>query len=107
MFKTQDVIGDVIFVAFNDKAMLNHVGLNIECGHFKIMGYDNFGLWVEHPNLYIVNTEDENGNSLPAGEEHRHAHVEHFFLLSQCPGGRQAQRKNLEADGCRRRSCGT
>ena len=54
MFKTQDIIGDVIFMAFNDKKMLNHVGLNIECGHFKIMGYDNFGLWVEHPGLFVV-----------------------------------------------------
>ena len=54
MFKTQDVIGDVVFIAFNDKTMLNHVGLNSECGHFKVMGFDNFGLWVEHPDLYIV-----------------------------------------------------
>tara|TARA_B100001750_G_C14891817_1_gene295465 strand:- start:16 stop:357 length:342 start_codon:yes stop_codon:yes gene_type:complete len=75
MFKTQDIIGDVIFMAFNDKKMLNHVGLNIECGHFKIMGYDNFGLWVEHPGLFVVNSKDENDNQLPAGEDQK-KHIE-------------------------------
>ena len=75
MFKTQDVIGDVVFIALHDKTMLNHVGLNSECGHFKVMGYDNFGLWVEHPDLYIVTAEDDTGNPLPAGEEKKE-HIE-------------------------------
>ena len=75
MFKTEDVVGDVIFIAFHDKTMLNHVGLDLECGHFKIMGYDNFGLWVEHPNLYSVILEDSNGKPLPPGKEKKE-HIE-------------------------------
>ena len=83
MFKTQDVIGDVIFIAFNDKTMLNHVGLNSECGHFKIMGYDNFGLWVEHPNLYIVTSEDESGNPISKeGEDREHIDANIFIHWS-------------------------
>ena len=83
MFKTQDVIGDVIFIAFNDKTMLNHVGLNVECGHFKIMGYDNFGLWLEHPNLYIISNEnDEEGVLKPEGKEKEHIEANIFIHWS-------------------------
>tara|TARA_Y100000996_G_C22428761_1_gene604710 strand:- start:91 stop:426 length:336 start_codon:yes stop_codon:yes gene_type:complete len=81
MFTTQDVIGDVIFIAFNDKTMLNHVGLNAECGHFKIMGYDNFGLWVEHPNLYILTSEDES-ETLSEEEDKEHIDANIFIHWS-------------------------
>ncbi len=51
MFKTEDVIGDIIFISFHEKSFLNHVGIDLECGHFKVKGYDGLGLWVEHPGL--------------------------------------------------------
>ena len=75
MFKTEDVIGDVVFIVFHDKTMLNHVGLDLECGHFKIMGYDNFGLWIEHPNLYQIISEDIDGKPLSPGKEQKE-HIE-------------------------------
>jgi len=75
MFKTEDIIGDVIFISFHDKSILNHIGIDLEFGHFKVMGYDNFGLWVEHPNLYSVILEDSNGKPLPPGKEKKE-HIE-------------------------------
>ena len=47
----------------------------IECVHFNILGYDIFGLWVEHPILYIISTDDEEGNPLP-NEKQKKEHIE-------------------------------
>ena len=69
MFKTEDIIGDIIFISFTDKSTLQHVGIDIEFGHFKVKGYDHLGLWVEHPNLFNLISEDSNGKPLPPGKE--------------------------------------
>ena len=71
----ENIIGDIIFISFQDKSMLNHVGIDLECGHFKVLGHDHLGLWIEHPNLYTINTEDENGKPLPPGKESKE-HIE-------------------------------
>ena len=75
MFKTEDVIGDVIFISFRDKSMLNHVGIDLECGHFKVMGYDHLGIWVEHPGLYSIIAEDSDDKPLPE-EKQKKEHIE-------------------------------
>jgi len=51
MFTTQEIIGDVVYIVFADKERYKDIGLDIQCGHFKVLGYDNIGLWVEHPYL--------------------------------------------------------
>ena len=69
MFTTENIIGDIVFISFQNKSMLNHVGIDLECGHFKVLGYDHLGLWVEHPGLYVVDNEDQDGKPLPPGKE--------------------------------------
>ena len=51
MFTTQEIIGDIVYVSFADKERYKDIGLDLQSGHFKILGYDNIGLWVEHPYL--------------------------------------------------------
>ena len=51
--------------------------------HLMIKGYDNFGLWVEHPNLYIVTSEDESGNPISKdGEDREHIDANIFIHWS-------------------------
>tara|TARA_Y100000996_G_scaffold375402_1_gene326170 strand:+ start:52 stop:393 length:342 start_codon:yes stop_codon:yes gene_type:complete len=69
MFTTENIIGDIVFISFQNKSMLNHVGIDLECGHFKVLGYDHLGLWVEHPGLYIFNGEGKDGKPLRSGKE--------------------------------------
>jgi len=80
MFKTEDIIGDVVFISFNDKDMLEHVGIKAECGHFMIKGFDHLGLWVQHPGLYNVVSEDKNGNPLPPGKEKKENIKANIFI---------------------------
>ena len=65
MFKIEDIIGDIVFISFRDFSKLNDFGITSNSGHYLVKGYDHFGLWVEHPNLYQTKTEDSSGKPLP------------------------------------------
>ena len=80
MFTTENIIGDIVFISFQNKSMLNHVGIDLECGHFKVLGYDHLGLWVEHPGLYIFNGEDQEGKPLPSGKESKERVDANIFI---------------------------
>ena len=58
MFTTQEIVGDIIFISFNNKDRYKDIGLNIEAGHFKALGYDHIGVWVEHPFLVLTSKEE-------------------------------------------------
>ena len=64
MFTTQKIIGDIVFISFNDHERYLDIGINNSCGHFKVTGYDNIGIWVSHPNLVLTTLEDSNGKPL-------------------------------------------
>ena len=68
VFGLEQIVGDVVFFSFKDKERLQEVGLNVESGHFLVKGYDNMGIWVEHPGLVLTKTEDSKGKPLPQNE---------------------------------------
>ena len=51
MFKTEDIVGDVIFISLNDSERYSALGIKTEGSHFLVKGYDHIGIWVEHPGL--------------------------------------------------------
>ena len=51
MFKTEDIVGDVIIISLNDSERYSAVGIKTEGSHFLVKGYDHIGIWVEHPGL--------------------------------------------------------
>ena len=68
MFTTQEIIGDIVFISFNDHKRYLDIGIDCNCGHFMILGYDSIGVWVSHPNLILTTTNDESGRTLPENE---------------------------------------
>ena len=52
MFKTDDIIGDIVFISFLNIKEFSDIGIE-KSGHYLIKGYDNIGLWVQHPGLGI------------------------------------------------------
>ena len=64
MFTTQEIIGDIVFISFNDDKRYLDIGINSNCGHFMVLGYDNIGIWVSHPNLILNISKDESGKQL-------------------------------------------
>ncbi len=69
MIKIDKLIGDIIFISFRDIEPFKDIGITITSGHFHLKGYDQIGLWLEHPGLVILNNEDADGNPLPVPKQ--------------------------------------
>ena len=54
MFTSQEIIGDIVYISFSDPERYLDIGIEPESNHFKVLGYDNLGIWVEHPSLLVV-----------------------------------------------------
>ena len=80
MFSLKDIIGDVVFLVFNDASMLSDVGVNVPSGHFLIKGQDSLGLWIQHPGIRIKHVEDESGKPLKP-QEHYEEKIDGIFLV--------------------------
>jgi hypothetical protein len=80
MFSTKDIIGDVVFISFQDVSQFSDIGLSTPSSHFLVKGQDHLGLWVEHPGLCIITSEDEDGKPLPAEKQLREEIEAIFFV---------------------------
>ena len=65
MFKSEDIIGDIVFISFNNNECLAEIGIQSSSGHYLVKGQDHLGLWVQHPGIFIKKTIDKNGNPIP------------------------------------------
>ena len=73
MFKTEDIVNDIIFISFNDPLRYEDLGVKANFGHFLVQGYDHIGIWVSHPGLeerspndgYERNTDKTKGDENP------------------------------------------
>ena len=69
MIKLEHIIGDIIFISFKSIECFKEIGINTTSGHFLFKGYDQMGLWLEHPGLVMIHNEDDSGNPLPVSEQ--------------------------------------
>ena len=51
MTNLDEIIGDIIFISFADLERFKDIGITSPSGHFLLKGYDQMGLWLEHPGL--------------------------------------------------------
>ena len=80
MFKTEDIIGDIVFISFKSTKQLIDFGINSTTGHFLIKGYDSMGLWLEHPGIIIAKTEDKNGKPIPENKIQKQKIIANFLV---------------------------
>ena len=59
MFKIEDSIGDVVYISFRDFERYRDIGISSNSGHYFLRGFDNLGIWLEHPGIILAKTEDE------------------------------------------------
>ena len=62
MFTSQEIIGDIVYISFSDPERYLDIGIEPESSHFKVLGYDNLGIWVEHPSLLVVKDSSSKSN---------------------------------------------
>ena len=65
MMQLEHIIGDVVCLVLRNSDSLKELNLVGPMIHLKIRGYDKMGLWIEHPGLVIVKTEDSAGKAIP------------------------------------------
>tara|TARA_B110000263_G_C15137352_1_gene431726 strand:+ start:56 stop:400 length:345 start_codon:yes stop_codon:yes gene_type:complete len=80
MFKSEDIIGDIVFISFNNEEYLKEVGIASPSGHYLVKGHDHLGLWLQHPGIFIKKTKDKNGNPIPLGIQ-KEDQIDGFFLV--------------------------
>ena len=77
---TAEIVGDIVQVVLTDTDGLEPLGLTSRTPYLKVVGMDDLGLWVEHPQYVILQTNDENGRPLPEDKQIK-THLEANFLL--------------------------
>ena len=65
MFKSEDIIGDIVFISFNNNEYLKEIGITSPSGHYLVKGHDHLGVWLQHPGIIIQKTKDSSGNPIP------------------------------------------
>jgi hypothetical protein len=76
-----EIIGDVIFISFADFERFKDIGIKSPSGHFLLKGYDQMGLWLEHPGIVMIHNEDESGSPLPV-TEHKKENIAADFIVT-------------------------
>ena len=54
MFKSEDIIGDIVFVSLVNEEAFNQIGIT-KSGHYLVKGFDHLGLWLQHPGIITDN----------------------------------------------------
>lgn len=57
MISINEIIGDIVFISFSNYERYKNIGINTSDGHYLLKGYDQLGVWLEHPGLNITNNE--------------------------------------------------
>ena len=77
---TADIVGDIVQLILTDTAGLEPIGIVTRAPYLKVVGMDDLGLWVEHPQYVIVKANDPNGRPLPEDQQVR-TKLDANFLL--------------------------
>jgi hypothetical protein len=81
VFTVENIVGDIVFIAFRDKSFLSKLAIPEGMSHFKIKGQDQLGLWVEHPKLTFKYTTDKEGKPIAKDKQKKEV-VEAVFLVA-------------------------
>ncbi len=79
--KIDDIIGDIVYIAFRDPERLVSIGITEKSGNYLVNGFDQFGIWLSHPGLFLVTDTDESGKPIPPAKQHRER-IEANFLAT-------------------------
>jgi len=69
MVRLDDIIGDIIYISFRDVEGMHEIGIQKPSGHYMLKGFDQMGLWLEHPGILIQHMEDKQGHLLPIDQQ--------------------------------------
>ena len=81
MTNLDKIIGDVIFVSVFNVEQFSEIGISGASGHYLLKGYDQIGLWLQHPGLVIIHSKDKLGKPLPDAD-HIKENIQANFVVT-------------------------
>ena len=81
MTKLDKIIGDIIFISFSSIERFKDIGITHSSGHFLLKGYDQMGLWLKHPGVVLIHSEDSHGKKLPVSK-HTKENIAADFIVT-------------------------
>lgn len=75
-----DIVGDVVQILLNETSKLVALGFEQTTLFLRVVGIDDMGVWVAHPNYIVVKVNDPEGKPLPL-EKQLHERVDANFLI--------------------------
>tara|TARA_B100001029_G_C14840087_1_gene327860 strand:+ start:146 stop:475 length:330 start_codon:yes stop_codon:yes gene_type:complete len=58
--KIESIVGDVVLLVLQEVESLKEMGIQKNKIYARIAGYDENGIWIEHPNFQIPRMDDPN-----------------------------------------------
>jgi hypothetical protein len=58
--KIESIVGDVVLLVLQEVESLKEMGIQKNKIYARIAGYDENGIWIEHPNFQIPRIDDPN-----------------------------------------------
>ena len=58
MMKIETIVGDVVLLVLQDTETLKELGIHKNKIYARVAGYDENGIWFEHPNFQIPRMEN-------------------------------------------------
>ena len=80
MMKIEHTVNDIVLIVLNDIGPFERVGIGMDQFYARVVGYDEFGVWLEHPNFQVVISEDELGKPLPPDKVTRERHNASVYI---------------------------
>ena len=80
MIRLDELIGDIVFVSFSNYERYKDIGIDKPTGHFLLKGYDQLGIWLEHPGIVIIHGNDKSGKPLPLKKQNRENIAANFIV---------------------------
>lgn len=68
MMKLDKLIGDVVLIMIREPKTLAEAGITSERITARVVGYDDIGIWIEHPRCEVTIAEDSEGRPLPPAQ---------------------------------------
>ena len=64
-----DIVGDVVQILLNETSKLAALGFEQTTLFLQVVGVDDMGVWVSHPNYMVIKVNDPEGKPLPLAEQ--------------------------------------
>jgi hypothetical protein len=75
-----DTVGRKVMVLFHSSKGLEPLGIDDRTKYCRIVGYDQFGLWIENPSYEETPVRDDAGTLIPPDQRRRRTYVAHILI---------------------------